>query len=61
MRQMTSICHCKDGNYQVDYSDVAVFESRCIENDVIWGHIFDARTGQMVATYNNVQGLNTIA
>jgi hypothetical protein len=27
---------------------------------VLWAHLFDERNGQQVATYNHVQGLNTL-
>ena len=62
----TSICHCKTSNYQIDHAGqqhdcVASFESWCIGNDVIWAHLFDQKSGQQVATYNNVQGLTTLA
>lgn len=61
----TSICHCKNSNYQIDYAGsqhdcIARFEDWCAGNDVLWAHLFDERSGQQFATYNNVQGLTTL-
>lgn len=62
----TSICHCKNSNYQIDYSGfqhdcVEQFECWCLKNDVVWAHLFNEQTAEMVATFNRVQGLTTLA
>ena len=61
----TSINHCKNGNSQIDYAGtrhdcVAHFEQWCVGNDVLWAHLFEERTGNGVACFNNVQGLTTL-
>ena len=58
----TSINHCKNANYQVDYSGpehevIASFERWCIDNDVIWAHLFDCAFGEHIISFNNVEGL----
>ncbi len=62
----TSINHCKNSNFQIDHAGrkhdcIASFESWCVENEVVWAHLFEERTGNGVAAFNNVQGLTTLA
>lgn len=59
-KRMTSICHCKNANYQIDHQDVSYFESWCIENEVLWAHLFEESTGIKVATYCREHGLTTL-
>lgn len=62
----TSLSCEKYSNYQIDYSGlqhdcIANFESACIKREAKWAHLFRERDGQIVATFNNVQGLTTLA
>ena len=62
----TGIIHCMNSNYQIDYFGeqddcVTYFELWCVRNGVIWAHLFDQKNGQQVATFNDVQGLTTLA
>ena len=62
----TSIIHCKNANYQVDHGQtednaISSFELWCANSDVIWAHLFECKTGRMIATFNNVQGLRRLA
>jgi hypothetical protein len=64
--QCTSINHCKNSNFQIDYRGIkpnciSDFEDWCIKNDVIWAHLFDIETGDAVATYNADNGLLAVA
>lgn len=61
----TSINHCTNSNYQIDqvgskHDCVERFESWCIGNQVIWGKLFEEKSGLLVATYNTVEGLHFI-
>lgn len=60
----TGICHASDGlNTQLDYrgiDSVALWEDQCCKNDVLWGKLFLANTGHMVAYYTRAEGLVTI-
>lgn len=58
MRRMTSICHCKNANYQVDHQDANSFESWCLKNAVLWGRLFDESTGELLATYTSGAGVS---
>jgi hypothetical protein len=49
--RMTSLCHCKNSNYQIDHTNIADFERWCIKNEVIWAHLFNEETGQPVASF----------
>lgn len=61
----TSINRCPRANYQIDYAGLKEnclegFERWCRNNGVVWSHLFDEETGQMIATYNPTQGLTTL-
>ena len=52
----TSINHCQFSNFQSDYFGteqecIAAFEKWCDKWDVIWGHLFDIKSGECVCTY----------
>jgi hypothetical protein len=59
----TSICHCGNSNFQIDHSgntENAVFcsfEKWCIDNDVLWAHLFNTKNGKGVKSYTSVSGL----
>lgn len=54
--KFTSISHCERSNFQVDYSGprltcIIDFGNWCRNNDVIWAHLFDEETGELVHTF----------
>lgn len=58
----TSIKHYGRWNCQIDYPSTLVkavddFERYCVLSNAVWGHLFEDKTGIMVATFNNVNGL----
>lgn len=59
----TSVCHCKNSNFQVDHSAktehdaVASFEKWCMDNDVLWAHLFHQQTGVGVKSFDSDIGL----
>ena len=63
----TSIIHRQSGsNFQTDFAGskndcLAFFERECSNTQATWGHLFDEQTGYQVATYNQIQGMTTLA
>lgn len=60
----TSINHDKTGNYQINYEGfdrvrtIDDFETECRKKDYIWSKLFIAQNGQLVASYDILNGLN---
>lgn len=49
-------------NYQIDHSSladncVASFQSWCVNHGAEWAHLFNEKTGVMIATYTKADGL----
>jgi hypothetical protein len=52
----TSINHCANGNFQIDYSGsqhncIAAFEDYCIKNNVLWAKLFNAKDGNEIYSF----------
>ena len=52
-------------NFQRDYAGgrhdcIAQFEDYCTRNDLAWAHLFDEKTGGIIATYTPESGLTRL-
>lgn len=62
MPDYTSICCCKNSNYQIDHGAktthdaICRFEKWCIENEVVWAHLFDVSDGVGVKSFIASEG-----
>ena len=66
MRRATSINSLGVGkNYQIDHAGIvenciASFKGWCINYGAEWAHLFDEKTGVMIATYSKKDGLKIL-
>jgi hypothetical protein len=48
----TSINHCLGYNYQINHNTIPSFDEWCTRHNVNWAHLFDIKTGAIVASFD---------
>jgi hypothetical protein len=62
MARYTSIIHCGSSNFQTDFvapkSQVLVdFAESCLNRQALWAHLFEEKSGRVVASYSHAGGV----
>lgn len=62
----TSINHCGTSNFQINQAGskhdcTERFEDWAMKNGALWAHLFEEKSGRMIATYSKDGGLCTLA